>query len=321
MVSTAIGMSIDRAVQLLRAGEIIGMPTETVYGLAGNGLAPTVVAKIYAAKNRPSFDPMILHAYSKEAILSFVKDIPDPLLPLVEKFMPGPLTILLEKKDIVPDVLTAGLPKVAVRIPSHKLARELLKHLDFPLAAPSANPFGYISPTTALHVKDQLEGIIPYILDGGSCEKGLESTIIEYEDNKIVVLRKGSVSIEDIESVVGKVDVRSHSSSNPKAPGMIKSHYAPRIATTLNSIHHTRKSYKLNRIGYLGWNKMSVQLDKNNQRVLSFAGDLNEAARNLFRYLRELDALDLDIIILKKVPNLGLGRAINDKLNRAAAKD
>ncbi len=223
-----IGKSIQEAITLLKANEVIGFPTETVYGLAGNAFSAEAVTKIFEVKNRPTFDPLIVHTSSIERISDFVREIPVKAQLLAEKFMPGPLTLLLPKKENISDLVTAGLETVAVRIPSHLLAFELLRNLDFPLAAPSANPFGYISPTSAQHVDNQLGSKIKYILDGGECMVGIESSIIGFIGDEIIVYRKGGLAIEDIESVVGKVQIQEHSSSNPQAPGMLKSHYAPK---------------------------------------------------------------------------------------------
>ncbi|MEQ8533736.1 MAG: L-threonylcarbamoyladenylate synthase, partial [Imperialibacter sp.] len=222
-----IGIDIDKAKSFLDRGQLIGLPTETVYGLAGNAFNEAAVLKIFQVKNRPSFDPLIAHTNSLEKVKAFVKDIPDVALDLAEAFWPGPLTLLLPKKKRIPLLLTSGLKTVAVRIPDHPLTTALLEQLDYPLAAPSANPFGYVSPTTAHHVQDQLGESIPYILDGGPCRVGIESTIIGFENNKPVVYRLGGKRIDEIEKLIGTVRIRTNMSSDPAAPGMLKSHYAP----------------------------------------------------------------------------------------------
>jgi L-threonylcarbamoyladenylate synthase len=195
-----IETDIEKAKALLESGELVAIPTETVYGLAGNALNPDAVAKIFSVKNRPSFDPLIIHTDSLEKVRKFTLDIPAPLDRLAAHFWPGPLTLLLPKKPIVPDLVTSGLDTVAVRIPQHTLTLSLLEALDFPLAAPSANPFGYISPTTAAHVQDQLGDKIPYILDGGPSQVGLESTIVGLENGEVVVYRLGGLEVAAIES-------------------------------------------------------------------------------------------------------------------------
>jgi L-threonylcarbamoyladenylate synthase len=314
-----IGQDISYAVQLLKASQLVAIPTETVYGLAGNGLDEKAVASIFQAKNRPSFDPMILHTNSLDKIRPLVKEIPEALQLLADTFMPGPLSLLLEKTEQIPDIVTAGSAKVAIRIPRHPLTLELLTALDFPVAAPSANPFGYISPTSAQHVQDQLGEIIPYILDGGPCQVGLESTIVEMTGQGVKVLRVGGIPVEDIERVVGPVEVQKHSSSNPQAPGMLASHYAPKVRLVLRGIDEVLQQHDPERVGVLAFQKKHPAIPSANQLVLSEKGDLVEAAQHLFSHLRQLDQMDLDIIVAERVPDEGLGRAINDKLRRASA--
>lgn len=224
-----IGKNIDHATALLLRNDLVAIPTETVYGLGGNAFSDEAVAKIFAAKNRPSFDPLIVHTSDWERLEAMVKDIPSQAHLLAQAFMPGPLTLLLPKRAIIPDLVTAGSPIVAVRIPKHPLTLKLLEKLPFPLAAPSANPFGYISPTTPEHVARQLGDKIGYILDGGPCTVGVESTIVGFKADQCIVFRKGGVAVEAIESIVGPVEVRTHSTSNPQAPGMLQSHYAPLV--------------------------------------------------------------------------------------------
>ncbi|MEM6379325.1 MAG: L-threonylcarbamoyladenylate synthase, partial [Bacteroidota bacterium] len=217
-----IGTDLTHATKLLREGQVVAIPTETVYGLAGNALDIKAISEIFHVKQRPSFDPLIIHIPDIANAEKWVKKIPDNLLTLAKQFMPGPLTILVERKAIIPDLVTAGSPFVALRVPAHPLTQALLKELDFPLAAPSANPFGYISPTQAVHVQKQLGEKIPYILDGGACPVGLESTIVGIEDGQITVFRKGGLALESIKEVVGDaIQIKPFSSSNPKAPGML----------------------------------------------------------------------------------------------------
>lgn len=318
-----IGRDIAKAKQILEAGDLVGIPTETVYGLAGNALNADAVAKIFETKNRPSFDPLILHTSGLARVLDFVIEIPDELKLLAEAFWPGPLTLLLPRKSIVPDLVTSGLDTVAVRIPSHPLTRELLTTLDFPLAAPSANPFGYISPTQASHVNDQLGEKIDYILDGGSCEVGLESTIVGLEDGQVTVYRLGGLDIKRIEEVVGKVQVMTHSSSNPKAPGLLKSHYSPTkpfILGDLNKLiqEHANKGIEFAILSFKDSFETFVG-DRN--FILSSEADLHEAAKNLFAAMRILDSMDVSVILAELLPDEGLGRAINDRLKRAAVQE
>lgn len=313
-----IGKDILKAKALLEAVELVGFPTETVYGLAANALNPEAVAKIFEVKNRPSFDPLIVHTDTIEKVKTFVKYIPLDLEILLNQFSPGPITVLLPKEAIISDLVTSGLERVAIRIPNHTLSLALLKELDFPLAAPSANPFGYISPTSAQHVENQLGQKLKYILDGGECKVGLESTIVGFENDKLTVYRKGGLSIENIEGVVGKVILKEHSSSNPAAPGMLKSHYAPKKKVIFKS--DLSKDLNLNTVGFLGFCETFPEIPKSNQFILSSKKDLNEAAQNLFKGLRFLDQLDIETVIIELVPEEGLGMAINDRLKRAAAK-
>lgn len=314
-----IGKDIQEAKRFLTEGELVAIPTETVYGLAGNALNPTAVLSIFDVKNRPSFDPLIIHTDTLEKLEAWVEYFPPQALQLANSFWPGPLTLLLPKKKIIPDLVTSGLDTVAVRIPDHALTRELLSQLDFPLAAPSANPFGYISPTNAQHVADQLEEKIPYIVDGGECNVGVESTIIGFENDVPTVYRLGGLALEEIIEVIGEVNLLSHSTSNPQAPGMLKSHYAPRKLLQLKSKQEMVQS-STSSIGYLFFEKPSSEIKSEHVRILSDKGDVKEAAHHLFAYLRELDSLPVEEIWAEMVPEIGLGRAINDRLRRAAAR-
>lgn len=320
MFNTIIGKDISAAKLFLEQGETVGIPTETVYGLAANALNEDAVLKIFSVKNRPHFDPLIVHAHSKDAIKNYVEEIPALAEKLIDAFMPGPITVLLKKKNIVPDLVTSGLDNVAIRIPNHLLTLELLKQLDFALAAPSANPFGYISPTTSHHVYDQLQGRIPYILDGGATDVGVESTIVGFETGEAVVYRLGGLAIEEIERVIGKVRINLNESSNPKSPGMMKSHYAPKKNLRIREFENLRIEQPDIKIGVIAFDEYVKGLDEKNQILLSPSGSLNEAAKNLFAAMRELDAADVEEIIAVKFPDIGLGRAINDRLNRASFK-
>jgi L-threonylcarbamoyladenylate synthase len=313
---TQIGTDVHHAAEILRSEGIVGMPTETVYGLAGNALNEDAVLKIFKAKNRPFFDPLIIHTHSVSEINRYVKDIPGRLFPLMERFMPGPLTVLLPRAAVIPDLVTSGLERVAIRIPDHPVALELLRSLDFPLAAPSANPFGYISPTSASHVLAQLDGIIPYILDGGECGVGIESTIVGMEGDAIVVYRLGGLSIEQIEGCVGTVTIQDHSTSDPAGPGMLESHYAPRKPMILGDIDSLLEKYADKKIAVLSFCK---KYDAGQSFILSPERDIDIAAKRLFAGMRELDASDADLIISESLPEGGLGRAVNDRLRRAAA--
>lgn len=310
---------VEQAARLLRRGEVVGIPTETVYGLAGNGFDLQAVSRIFAIKNRPRFDPLILHTDSLEKIESWVGTLPDTARRLADAFWPGPLTLVVPTSARIPDLVTSGLPAVAFRIPAHPLTQKLLQQLDFPLAAPSANPFGYISPTSAQHVRDQLGNKVSLVLDGGTCTVGVESTIVATRDSEERrVLRLGGLSLEKLEAVVGKLEVQTHSSSNPAAPGMLKSHYAPRKKLILGDPVDLLREYEPQRTGVLLFQNTELPCSPAVLRILSPQGDTEEAARHLFAYLRELDAAAIDRILAEPLPETGLGRAINDRLRRAS---
>lgn len=312
------GTDILAAKQFLENGQLVAIPTETVYGLAANALNATDVAKIFEAKERPEFDPLIVHTYSLNAVEEFVTDIHPALLKLAQAYWPGPLTLLLPKNDLIPDLTTSGLSRVGVRIPNHPLTLQLLQALNFPLAAPSANPFGYISPTTAQHVQKQLGSKISYILDGGACEVGLESTIVGEENNQIIIYRLGGLSVDAIESIVGNVSIQLNQSSNPKAPGQLKSHYAPKKPVFVGNVSDLQKKHSGEKAGFIIFGEPAVELKGQLVKNLSLQQDYKEAAANLFAYLRELDEADIDVILCDILPGMSLGLAINDRLRRAA---
>lgn len=316
-----IGTNILYAKQLLLTGQVIGIPTETVYGLAGNAFDEDAVLKIFTVKNRPQFDPLIVHTDSLSKLTSFIADFPEKAQKLANVFWPGPLTLLLPKSDKISDLVTSGLNTVAVRIPNHPLTLELLSTLDFPLAAPSANPFGYISPTSAQHVEKQLGKKISYILDGGDSQVGIESTIVGFEGDEGVVYRLGGTSVEAIEKVIGSVRLVAHSSSNPKAPGMLKSHYSPRKPLFIKDLKQVLERYSKEKIGYLSFQKINENVPLENQRILSPSGNYAEAAKHLFSYMRQLDGMAVDIIYAELLPEKDLGRAINDRIRRAAVRE
>jgi L-threonylcarbamoyladenylate synthase len=315
-----IGKDVYAVRDLLTQGQVVAIPTETVYGLAGNALNEKAVTTIFEVKNRPSFDPLIVHSNSLEKIQGLVSDFPETARKLARQFWPGPLTLLLPRKNSIPDLVTSGLETVAVRMPNHPLTLQLLEILDFPLAAPSANPFGYISPTTAAHVQAQLGNQIPYILDGGDCKVGIESTIVGF-DGEVIIYRLGGIPIEAIEQVLGKkVKLMAHSTSNPAAPGMLKSHYAPRKPVFLQGLNSLMQQYQPEDIGILSFQRVYPRIPARNHVVLSEEGSMPEAARYLFAGLRKLDALPVKVIFAELLPEHDLGRAINDRIRRAAAR-
>ena len=327
-------ISTDRvaAVELLRNGDLAALPTETVYGLAANALNPIAVAKIFEAKERPRFDPLIVHLPNREW-LRRIAELPagdrQLILKLAHKFWPGPFTMVLPKREIVPDIVTAGLDTVAVRLSAHRVFAEIVGELDEPLAAPSANRFGRVSPTTAQHVLDELDGRIPLIVDAGPTEHGVESTIVAIRDSKIAVLRRGPITHEqlsqfaEVSSVVATPKISS--------PGQLPSHYAPKTPLRLIDNAEDLFPQKNQRVGLLAWHarRGDLQLAQRRTgdrrslkfaavRILSEGQDLREAAANLFRHVRELDALGLDLMVAERVPSRGLGAAIMDRLERAS---
>lgn len=310
-----VGTDRDRAADLLRRGDLVAIPTETVYGLAANAFDEAAVLKIFAAKQRPSFDPLIVHIGRPEDVQRVVRELPPGAQLLMDTFWPGPLTLVLPKQVGVPDIVTSGLDTVGVRMPAHPLSLDLLRRIDFPLAAPSANPFGYVSPTTARHVADQLGEKVPYILDGGPCSVGVESTILGWEAGAWRLYRPGGIAVEAIEAVIGRVEP-ALKQVLPVAPGMLESHYAPRKPVHIGDVHALLAQHA----GKVGVISFTTRYEAARCKVLSPTGDLEEAARHLFAALRTLDASDVDVILAEVFPDHGLGRAINDRLRRAAAK-
>lgn len=316
-MQTIIGTDIQIAASILQQGQLVAIPTETVYGLAANALDEKALVKIFEAKNRPRFNPLIVHVGSitdieKYAVMGTLAR------KLAEALMPGAFTLLLPKLPMVPDLVTAGSPKVAVRIPNQPLTLQVLQQLPFPLAAPSANVFGYVSPTTAQHVYDGLNGRIPYILDGGACTVGVESTIVEVVDGEVVVHRVGGVSIEAIEAVIGKpVQLLATTTDTPLTPGQLKSHYATTTPLIRGNINTLLAEFAINKVAIIGLNTYYRGLPKEHQYLLSVNGNLVEAAQHLFTIMRQLDGKGYDVIIAEMFPDEGLGKAINDRLERA----
>lgn len=311
-----IGIDIEKAKSLLIAGELVAIPTETVYGLAGNALSTSAIAKIFEVKERPTFDPLIVHVADLQAAKSYASEVPPQAEKLVEKFWPGPLTILVKKKAVISDLVTAGLDTVALRSPNHAMTQTLLASLPFPIAAPSANPFGYVSPTRPEHVNEQLGGQISYILDGGASTIGVESTIIGFEKNGPVILRLGGITQEQIESVIGSVNVNTRSTSNPKSPGQLQSHYSPGKKVIMGNISALIKQQVNGAYGVLSFQQ---DYSQRYQYILSPSGQIEEAAQNLFSALRLLDKMPIKVILAEFVPDVGLGKAINDRLRRASS--
>jgi L-threonylcarbamoyladenylate synthase len=333
-VKTVISTDRNAAVELLRKGELVALPTETVYGLAADALNSIAVAKIFEVKERPRFDPLIVHLPNRDW-LGRIVDVPardrQLIAKLTDEFWQGPFTMVLPRREIVPDIVTAGLDTVAVRFSAHRVFAEIVRELDEPLAAPSANRFGRISPTTAQHVLDELDGRIPLIIDAGSTEHGIESTIVGIRDARITILRRGPITHEqlsefaEVSSVVATLKISS--------PGQLPSHYAPKTPLCLIDKAEDFFPEGSQHVGLLAWHARRGDLQigqrrTGDRRSLKFAAvrslserhDLREAAANLFRYVRELDALGLDLIVAERIPSRGLGAAIMDRLERASQR-
>lgn len=343
MSHSRITTDIAAAAETLRRGGLVAIPTETVYGLGANALDVAAVAGVFEAKGRPRFDPLIVHVADLSQLDDLVTEVPTAVRPLMQRFWPGPLTIVLPKTDRVPDLVTSGGPTVAVRIPDHSLTLQLLRTAQLPIAAPSANPFGRISPTTAEHVREQLGDRIDLILDGGPCRVGVESTVVQWAADGLHVLRPGGVAVEELEEVVGKVhvppprrpqeianetDTSDGDSAMPLvSPGTLLQHYAPRTPLMVVANVHawlnersgvasqTKASRRLGLLTLMGVEK-ARQFER--REVLSPTGDLREAAANFFAALRRLDSAGLELIVAEPFPMQGLGRALNDRLFRAA---
>ena len=312
-----ISKDISKAVALLRAGELVAIPTETVYGLAGNIYNEKAIKSIFETKKRPFFNPLIIHIPSVDALETIVSHVPKKAKLLAHAFWPGSMTLVLNKQSSIPDLITAGKDTVAVRIPNHPLTLELLKRLPFPLAAPSANPFGSISPTKPEHVERYFKNDIQQVLDGGSCTNGIESTIIGFENDEPIIYRLGALALEDIEAVVGKINIKNKEEVSPDAPGMLARHYAPSTRTFLvDNVADEVKKHPGKKIGVLVFNQ-SLNDASLTEIILSDKGSMQEAASKLYDSLHELDHQKLDVIIAERFPDNGLGKSINDRLQRA----
>ena len=303
------------AADVLRNGGLVAFPTETVYGLGANGLDKTAVAKIFEAKGRPSDNPLILHIVKTEQLNKLVREIPNDFYKL-EKFFPGPLTVVLKKADMVPDIVTAGLDTVAVRFPANKIAQDILRESDVPIAAPSANISGKPSPTEAQHVIDDLNGKIDIIIDGGKCDIGLESTVLDLSGCEPCILREGKITKEQLEGVLGSVET-SHHANRPKAPGMKYRHYAPESPLYItDNIEEAIKKCSGKRVGVL------TAGSSGNFPSDIFVAELgvtpDDYAANLFACLRQFDEASVDIIIAQDIKGDGVCEAVRNRLYKAS---
>lgn len=318
---------IESAAEIIKSGGLVAFPTETVYGLGADALNPNAVAKIFIEKERPSFDPLIIHISNIKDVERLTKEHDHRVDLLAKMFWPGPLTIVLPKSDIVPDIVTSGLPTVGIRMPNNKIALDLITTAGSPIAAPSANKFGRISPTTASHVKKQLTGV-ECVLDGGPCQVGIESTVISLNRDGFVILREGAITSDNLQKAIPQS--KEEKTKSPVAsPGLLQSHYSPEKPLFI------LETKEMSTAELLEYHLSNKKLPKGNGAFISFSGkkipsfshteylsknrDLKEAAINLFSILHKLeDNLNIDYIVAESVPLEGIGRAIMDKLNKAA---
>ena len=307
---------IELAAKYIKEGKVVAFPTETVYGLGADALNPMAVAKIFELKKRPSFDPLIVHISDISYIKKLTKNNDDRIYKLAERFWPGPLTIVMKKSEIVPDIVTSGLPTVGIRMPDNKIALELITKSETAIAAPSANLFGRVSPTTAQHVKKQLKGV-DFILDGGKTKVGIESTIIALNKEGFEILRYGLITKEEIKKVI-PICTESKNKKNILAPGMLKSHYSPSKPLFILDKNILEKIDR-KKVGLLSFSgkdtegfKIVIELTKNQ--------DLKEYAVNLFESMHKLEESDVEYIVAEPVPEIGVGLAIMDRLKKASHK-
>ena len=309
--------SIAEAVMLLEMGEIVAFPTETVYGLGAVAYNPYAVARIFEVKQRPHFDPLIVHLDGAQKLEEYVENIPPEAERLIKVFWPGPLTMIFRKKPVIPDIVTAGLPTVGVRVPSHPVALNLIRMLKKPIAAPSANQFGYMSPTRVHHVAKSFAERVPLVLDGGNSQHGIESTIVSFHEGGVFVHRHGAITIEELSEHVRVIEKekRINRMRNPRRaalPLCTNETFAPckqprgcqEPKFVLSGISRNRPCHP--GVKYL--------------KVLSPAGDLREAASNFFSFLIELDRDDIDMIYAERLPEKGIGRAIMERLKKASKR-
>ncbi len=314
-IFTATRDSIERASEIIRRGGLVAFPTETVYGLGADGLNPIAVAKIFESKKRPTFNPLILHIADKNNLTKLVHINDERIERLIDKFWPGPLTLVLPKHEIVPDIVTSGNSTVAVRMPNHSVALELIKKCGTPIAAPSANKFGNLSPTEASHVYKSLGDTVDMILDGGKCSVGVESTILQFTGENVLLLRPGGLSVEEIENEIGKVKSVTKFSIRPNSPGQLLHHYSPSIPLYFLTQENLEK-YTDKKIGVLFFSSVNIKHNFTSIKILSEKGDMKEAAANLFKHLHDLEKEEIDLILAEPIKEEGLGRAIMDRLKK-----
>jgi len=332
---TDINKQIQDAAGIIRRGGVVAFPTETVYGLGANAFDAKAAARVFEVKRRPYFDPLIVHICEKDWLDGLASAVPEAARRLTDALWPGPLTVVLPKKPAVPDIVTAGLPGVALRLPSNKIARALILAAGVPIAAPSANLFGSVSPTAAEHVREQLGASADMIIDGGECTVGIESTIVSFMGEWPMLLRPGGLALEEIEAVVGPVAVPGSAELVNQSPGRSGTHYATSAPLVrvggINEINGINAlginpSKPIAKLGLIALSPASIPdpaaLPPAVVKIeyLSASGDLREAACRLFAAMRRLDGAGVDAIAALPIPTAGLGLAINDRLGRAALK-
>ncbi len=324
-----VTQDISLAARLLREGKLVAFATETVYGLGANALDEHAIARVFATKERPYFDPLIVHFAELTQLRRAVRDFPSEMERLAHHFWPGPLTLVLPRSDWIPDLVSSGLDTVAVRIPGDERARELIRLAAIPVAAPSANRFGKISPTSAEHVVDQLGDRIDLVLDGGPCRIGVESTVLQWTTDGPVLLRFGGLPLEELEKLIGPIRIQTHvdeatsAATAPAGPGMLTRHYAPNTRLVIVDQVPPSTASIPPHCGLLTWKCVEYATAQRFQIVetLSQRGDLTEATAHFYSALRRLDAEHLEMIIAVRFPEEGLGRALNDRLQRASVRD
>lgn len=319
---------LKQASEVIHNRGLVAFPTETVYGLGANALEPKAVSRIFEAKERPLEDPIIVHIADRKDLYRLARKVPQEAEKLVDRFWPGPLTIVLEKTDLVPDIVTTGLDTVAVRMPSNSIAKSFIEIAGVPIAAPSANMFGRPSPTTASHVADDLKGRIDLILDGGPAEIGVESTVVEIVDGKVIVLRPGGTSTEELHEIMGKVEVYTIEEERKKSPGKYPQHYSPKakVVVVEDGPRQVKEVKSIAReargkIGILVKQEHEGNYKKYNTKVLGPSDDSRTCASRLFHLLREFDKDKADIIIAEGIPEKGLGLAVMNRLRKSAGPD
>lgn len=321
MFKTVTGKDIFVAGSWLKKDELVAIPTETVYGLAANACSESAIQKVFATKQRPSYNPLIVHVHKVEMISQFVKSFPDIAKAMMMEFSPGPLTILLPTNGILPSIVNNGKELIAFRIPDHSMTLELLASLDFPLVAPSANVYTTVSPTDPQHVLKNFNGKIPYILDGGSCNVGIESTVVGFDENdRPVIYRHGALTKEEIRSFAGYATVFNKEGDH-SSPGLSKLHYSPKTKLVLiDDLQSLPGGINPEKTGLISFLAQHPIIPWSNTFILSPNGDIKEAARNLYKALHNLDDLSFELILAERMPENELGVAINDRLIRASNK-